>query len=327
MNGATLRIGTRGSALALWQANHVAKLIAALPGAPPTAIVVVRTTGDAVTDIPLWQVPGKAFFTKELDDALLQSQIDLAVHSLKDLATELPDGLVLGAVPEREDPRDALICAASANALGSTGAVVPVASTVRAGAAPPGVTLATLGAGARVGTSSVRRRAFLRHHRPDLTPAELRGNVPTRIAHLDEGRYDAIIVAAAGVNRLGLANRISGFLDPEAFPPAAAQGALGICARANDSALLALLARLDDHAARLTTSSERAFLSRLGAGCQVPAGVLAQLATQRVAMHGVMCATDGRNWASARREVSAGDALPAACDLADELRTRAGVVS
>ena len=296
MSAAPIRIGTRGSALALWQARHVAALLEALPARPRTELVTFSTTGDVLADQPLWQVQGRAFFTRELDDALLDGRIDLAVHSLKDLATGLPPGMALAAVPAREDPRDALL----------------VRGTAR--------TLAELPDGARVGTSSVRRRAFLRHHHPRLEPVELRGNVPTRVAKLDAGEYDAILLAVAGLKRLGLASRIAAPLEPEEFLPAVAQGALGICARAADAALLGLVAALDVPAARAEVSAERAFLARLEAGCQVPAGALARCVGGRLHIAGVICEPDGSDWFEASLEADAAAATGAGIELAERLR-------
>jgi len=188
--GRTVRIGTRASALALWQAREVAARIAAQPDAPAVELVHIRTTGDQQADVPLWQVGGRAFFTREIDRALLAAEVDVAVHSLKDLPTQLDEGLVLAALLPRADPRDALVS--------------------RSGAA-----LAQLPAGARIGTSSLRRRAFLARLRPDAVPLELRGNVPTRIERLQRGEYDAIVLAAAGLARLDLAQHVTEFLSPD----------------------------------------------------------------------------------------------------------------
>ncbi|KAB2957624.1 MAG: hydroxymethylbilane synthase, partial [Thermoanaerobaculia bacterium] len=199
----SLRIGTRGSELALWQSRRVEELVSRLPGAPPVELVIIRTEGDRITDVPLSRVAGKAFFTKEIEQALAAGEVDLAVHSLKDLATALPYGLEVAAVLEREDPRDALL-------------------------APGPVTLDTLPAGARVGTSSLRRRAMLARARRDLELVELRGNVPTRIERMLEGRYDAIVLAAAGVARLGLTAHVVERLATERFLPAVSQGAMAI---------------------------------------------------------------------------------------------------
>ncbi|MBZ0101824.1 MAG: hydroxymethylbilane synthase, partial [Thermoanaerobaculia bacterium] len=248
-----LRLGTRGSDLALWQSRHVAARIAALPGAPEVELVVIRTAGDNIADVPLSQVAGKAFFTREIEEALLSGEVDLAVHSLKDLATEMPSGLAIGAVLERQDPRDVLLAAAP-------------------------VTLDTLPAGARVGTSSLRRKALLARARPDLVAVELRGNVPTRIRRLLEGRYDAIVLAAAGVNRLGLTAEVREHLDPERFLPAVAQGAMAVQLRSADSETTRWVASLDDGPTRASTAAERALLGRLEGGCQIPVGAFAEVA-------------------------------------------------
>ena len=272
-----LRIGTRASALALWQARHVESLIRALPGAPPVELVPIATTGDVRSDVPLWTVRGRAFFTKEIDRALLEGRIDVAVHSLKDLPTAMEPGLELTAVLTREDARDALV------------------SRV-------GVPLAQLPRNARVGTSSLRRRAFLTRARPDLTLLELRGNVPTRLERLERGDYDAIILAAAGLKRLGLEHRITQHLSTEEFPPAVSQGAIGVCTRANDHPSSDWLRPLEDAATRLATTAERALLAGVEGGCQVPLGALATASGARIRLHAAVCALDG-----SRQLVASGD--------------------
>jgi hydroxymethylbilane synthase len=289
-----LRIGTRASALALWQARHVASLIRALPGAPPVELVPITTTGDMRVDVPLWAVRGRAFFTKEIDRALLEDRIDVAVHSLKDLPTAMEPGLALAAVLLREDPRDALVS--------------------RSGAALP-----QLPQGARIGTSSLRRRAFLTRARRDLQLLELRGNVPTRLERLESGDYDAIVVAAAGLKRLGLEHRITQHLPPEEFPPAVSQGAIGVCTRANDSLSRAWLQPLDDLPTRLATTAERALLERIEGGCQVPLGALATVADNSMHLHAAVCALDGSRLlsASGNAEVT----VPAAAALGVRLAT------
>ena len=274
MTGNVLRIGTRASALALWQARHVEALLRALPGAPAIELVPIVTTGDLQTEVPLWAVRGRAFFTKELDRALIDGRIDLAVHSLKDLPTELEPGLALPAVLEREDPLDALV-------------------------SPHGTPLAALEAGARVGTSSLRRRAFLARLRPDLKLLELRGNVPTRIERLERGEYDAIVLAAAGLKRLGLEARISERLSPEDFPPAVSQGAIGICTRDRDADTRAWVSRLEHAATRLAATAERALLRRIEGGCQVPLGAFSTLEGSQLTLRAVVCALDGRSSLSA----------------------------
>ena len=274
----TLRIGTRASALALWQARHVASLIGALPGAPAVELVPIATTGDLRADVPLWAVRGRAFFTKEIDRALLERRIDVAVHSLKDLPTAMEPGLELAAVLTREDPRDALV-------------------------SRTGAPLAQLPAGARVGTSSLRRRAFLSLARGDLSLLELRGNVPTRLERLDRGDYDAIILAAAGLKRLGLEHRITQHLAADEFPPAVSQGAIGVCTRAGDEHSGGWLQRLDHPHTRLATSAERALLERIEGGCQVPLGALATVTGGSLHLHAAVCALDG-----SRRITAGGDA-------------------
>jgi hydroxymethylbilane synthase len=266
--GMTLRIGTRASALALWQARHVAAAISRQSDAPPVGLVHISTEGDARSDVPLWSVGGKAFFTKEIDRALLAREIDVAVHSLKDLATQLEPGTALAAVLAREDPHDALL---SRDAL----------------------LLHQLPAAARVGSSSLRRRAFLAHIRPDLTAVELRGNVPTRIEKLKAGAYDAIILATAGLKRLGLEGYITCELSAQDFPPAVSQGAIGVCVRADDLHAKRWVGALDDRAARLTTTAERALLASVEGGCQVPLGALAMLSGEELHLHASVCALDG----------------------------------
>lgn len=276
----TLRIGTRASALALWQARHVEALIKGLSNAPAIELVHIKTEGDAKTDVPLWALRGKAFFTKEIDRALLAGEVDLAVHSLKDLSTVLEPGLELAATLTREDPRDALLSC-------------------------DGTCLSELPHGARVGTSSLRRRAFLSRTRPDLQLLELRGNVPTRIERLKNGDYDAIILAAAGLKRLGLQELISEFLPPDDFPPAVSQGVVGVCCRADDAETLSWLRPLNDQAARLATTAERALLRRLEGGCQVPIGALGTAMGGTLHLYAGVCALDGSEWLTARGEVDA----------------------
>lgn len=249
-----LRIVSRGSELALWQSRAVERALAAADPALEVTIEVVRTTGDRILDVPLAKIGDKGLFTKELDTALLAGEADLAVHSLKDVPTRLPEGLVLAAVTEREDPRDVILA--------------------RSGV--PGELLA-LPRGARVGTSSLRRRAQLRGLRPDLDIVDLRGNLNTRLAKLDSGAYDAIILAAAGVLRLGWADRISCWLEPASWLPAVGQGALAIVTRSDDSATRARLHDLHHAEAAAATTAERTLLAALEGGCQVPIGALAEV--------------------------------------------------
>ena len=268
MSVRALRIGTRASALALWQANRVADLIRSQPGAPTVELVHIKTEGDLRTDVPLWAVDGRAFFTKEIDRALLANEIDVAVHSLKDLSTVLETGVSLVAVVERQDPRDALL-----SRVGST--------------------LADLPAGARVGTSSLRRRAFLALLRPDVQVMELRGNVPTRVEKLHKGEYDAIILASAGLARLGLDKHITARLPTKDFTPAVSQGAIGCCMRAGDVEVTRWMLPLDNPHARLETAAERALLRHIEGGCQVPLGALARVEGERLKLFSQVCALDG----------------------------------
>jgi hydroxymethylbilane synthase len=277
---AALRVGTRASALALWQARHVAQAISRQKDAPDVQLVHISTEGDQRTDVPLWSVGGKAFFTKEIDRALLAGEIDVAVHSLKDLATLLEPGTELTAVLARENPSDALLSRSGAQ-------------------------LHELPAGSRVGSSSLRRRAFLAHARADLKPLELRGNVPTRVARLQSGAYDAIILATAGLKRLGLEGHITGELCVRQFTPAVSQGAIGVCTRADDPHAKRWVAALDDRAARLATTAERALLRSVAGGCQVPLGALATLVGEELQLHVSVCALDGSAMLTAEGKIAA----------------------
>ncbi len=292
----TLRVGTRGSRLALWQAEHVA---ACLRREHPGLVVerlVVSTTGDRVVDVALSRVGDKGLFTRELEEALDDGRIDVAVHSLKDLPTEMPDGLALGAVLEREDPRDAL-------------------------AGPWTGGLDGLPDGARVGTSSLRRRAQLLARRSDLRIVDLRGNVPTRLAKLERGECDAAVLALAGLRRLGLEHAVGAVLEPEAMLPAPGQGALAVQCRRGDARVSALLGPLDHGPTRLAVAAERGFLTRLEGGCQVPVGCLATSAGTRLHLRGLVADVDGSAVVPGVLEEAAGDELAAAA-LGEQLAER-----
>ena len=241
-----LRIGSRGSQLALWQANHIAALLRA--AGHDVEIEIIKTTGDRLQEVTFAQVGSKGMFTKEIEESLAAGAVDLAVHSLKDLPTELPAGFALAATPKRVDPRDVFVAAKHAK-------------------------LADLPEGARVGTSSQRRRAQLKALRPDIVAVEFRGNVDTRLRKLGEGQVDAILLAAAGLDRLEKTEWVRERLEPAQFCPAAGQGSLGIESRLGDEATIAALAFLDDAATRFAVTAERAALAALGGGCQVPIGV------------------------------------------------------
>jgi hydroxymethylbilane synthase len=294
-----IRIGTRASALARWQAEHVSAAIRTLPGAPEPELILIKTEGDRIQDVPLSQLQGKAFFTKEIEEALLNDTVDLAVHSLKDLATEMPPGLALGAVLRREDPRDALISG-------------------------PRTTLGDLPAGARVGTSSLRRRALLARWRPDLDLADLRGNVPTRIEKLDRGDYDAIVLAAAGVKRLGMKDRISSYLPFDRFPPAVSQGAIGVQIRSRDEVTARWVEELDHPPTRFATAAERALLRTLEGGCHVPVGAFAELQGDTIRLRAVVCSLDGSQSVEGTRSGTAGNAGAIGIALAHDLLARGG---
>ncbi len=263
---AHLRIGSRGSQLALWQAHHISDLLRAR--GHTVELEIIKTTGDKITEVALAQVGTKGMFTKEIEEALLEKRVDLAVHSLKDLPTGLDSAFEIAAVTQRENPRD-VFCS---------------------------VTFASIEAlrqNARVGTSSLRRQAQLKAVRPDLEIHPLRGNVDTRLRKLESGEYDAIILAAAGLNRLGKTQLIRQVIPPEMMTPAAGQGALGIEIRRGDSAVGALLGFLDDAAARSTTTCERALLNRLGGGCQVPIGAFAEVRGRRIHLNALVAHPNG----------------------------------
>jgi len=262
-------IGTRGSKLALWQANHVAELLRA--GRPDLDLEVktIQTRGDLVRDRALSQVGGKGLFVKEIENALLSGKIDLAVHSLKDMPTEQPEGLTLGAILERADPRDALVVREEKGNLDG------------------------LPQGARVGTSSLRRKAQLLAARPDLEVLDLRGNVDTRLRKLREGQYEAVVLAVAGLVRLGYEAAASQALPVDVMLPAVGQGALCVEIRAEDGATRTLLSALDHPATRWATMAERALLRRLEGGCQVPIGAFGQTDSGQLALRGMVAALDG----------------------------------
>ncbi len=272
---APLRIGTRGSELALWQANYVRDRLREAWGAElPVELVVITTEGDRIQDRPLAKVGGKGLFVNAIEEQMVAGAIDLAVHSMKDLPGRLADGLVIACTPPREDPRDALVVAAS----------IPAERR----------TLAALPEGARVGTTSLRRSALLRRLHGGLAIHPLRGNVPTRLRKLASGELDAVILAAAGLRRLGLLPADAELLDPEAFCPAAGQGILALECRDDDARVRELLAPLNDAAAATVAAAERAFLARLDGGCQVPMACHAVLDGAEVRVRGVIGDPSGR---------------------------------
>jgi len=262
-----LAIGSRGSALALWQAEHVRKLLEERAGIS-AEVIVIKTSGDKIDHLPFGQVGVKGMFVKELEDALFDGRVDMAVHSLKDLPSEIPDTLILAAICEREDVRDALITRS-------------------------GQTLDELPQGARIGTSSVRRQSQLRHYRPDLQVCEMRGNVDTRLAKLARGECDAIVLAKAGLDRLGMSDRITQVLSTDISLPAAGQGALAIETRKEDGELQRHLAALDHEITRRCIGQERTLIAALNGGCHVPIGAWARIENEMLKLDAAVLSPDG----------------------------------
>jgi hydroxymethylbilane synthase len=306
----SLRIGTRGSALALWQANHIKDRLAELHGVA-AELVRIRTSGDKFQTATFAQLNAqlnaqigseggaKGIFIKELEDALLAGTVDLAVHSMKDVPTETPRGLTLPAITKREDPRDCLL-------------------------SRDGRKLVELPQGARIGTSSLRRQAQLWHLRPDLQILELRGNVDTRMRKLTEGDYDAIVLALAGVTRLGMRDRVTEIFSPEIMLPAVAQGALGIETREDDRETSQLVAALNDAETRSCVEAERALLRELEGGCQVPLGAWARMENGELRMEACLLSPDGKEFLRDEQRGSAADAARIGKRLGEALKAAGG---
>jgi len=269
-----LRIGTRGSLLAKWQAEFVRKQLFASAGVE-AEIVIIKTAGDKLQVSPLSQIGGKGIFIKELEEALLEETIDLAVHSVKDVPTDTPSRLMFPAVCRREDVRDCLIAA-------------------------NGATLATLRQGARVGTGSLRRQAQLRHIRPDLDVRDLRGNVDTRLRKVESGEYEAVMLAKAGLDRLGWGGRITETMAPEVFMPAVGQGAIAVECRLKDTEAAEIVGGLDDAETRTAIIAERALLAALHGGCQVPLGAWARIERGELVLEACVCSVDGLQYVKQR---------------------------
>ncbi len=264
-----IHIGTRGSKLALWQAEWIKDRLENLHAGLTVELVVIKTKGDKILDVPLAKVGGKGLFVKEIEEALLERRIDLAVHSMKDMPAEIPDGLCIGAVPDRESPQDALI-------------------------SREGQPLDDLPRGARIGTSSLRRSSQLLRIRPDIDIVPLRGNLETRLRKLDEGQMEAIVLAAAGIRRLGWEARITQLLEPTVMLPAVGQGALCVETRREDPEIARLVAPLEDAATRTAVTAERAFLHRLEGGCQVPIAGHAILVNDQLNLCGLVSDLTGQ---------------------------------
>ena len=296
-----VRIGTRGSPLALAQAHAVRAHLAALPALAATEleVAVIRTSGDRIQDRPLSEVGGKGLFTKEIEAALLSGEIDIAVHSSKDMPTVLPEGLELAAFLEREDVRDAFVS--------------PVAATLR-----------EMPTGAVLGTSSLRRRAMALRIRPDLRVVDFRGNVETRLRKLSEGVAEATLLAKAGLNRLGLSAHATSLIDIDDFLPAVGQGAVAIEMRTDDVAIRPFVERIGDEATRIALQAERAFLAVLDGSCRTPIGGLARIENGRVVFRGIVLAPDGSRAEQVQLHGAIGEAAELGAAAATELIGRGG---
>ncbi|HSE14581.1 MAG TPA: hydroxymethylbilane synthase [Candidatus Deferrimicrobium sp.] len=293
-----IRLGSRGSKLALWQAEHVREEIERRTGRK-VEITRIRTTGDMILDVPLSKVGGKGLFVKEIEEALLSDRIDLAVHSMKDVPTDLPAGLEISCITRREDPRDAFLSVAHAR-------------------------FEDLPAGAHVGTSSLRRQTQLLGLRPDLSIGQLRGNLDTRIRKMEEGKYDAIILAAAGLRRLGWDGKIRQYLPTGVSIPAIGQGALGIEIRSGDERTREAVAFLNDRETSLAVRAERGFLKRLEGGCQVPIAAHGTVNGDAVELSGLIGKPDGSRILRGKRAGSASDPEAIGVALAEDLLAQGG---
>jgi hydroxymethylbilane synthase len=296
---ANLILGTRGSKLALHQSEWFQSRIHAVMPDVQVTLRKIQTSGDKIVDVPLAKIGGKGLFVKEIEEALLAGEIDLAVHSMKDVPAQLPKGLEILCVPPREDARDALI-------------------------SRDGRSFKDLPQGATIGTASLRRQAQLLNARPDLRIVMLRGNLDTRLRKLKEGQFDAIVLAAAGLHRLAWAHEITEYLDPSVSLPAIGQGALGIEGRSDDQFVRSVLDRLNDRATATTVTAERAFLARLEGGCQVPIAAYATLSDGQVMLDGLVAGVDGKTVLRDRIQGSSQDTHALGVQLAERLLARGG---
>ncbi len=292
-------IGTRGSRLALWQAEWIQARLGEIAPQLTVTLRTIKTSGDKILDVPLAKIGGKGLFVKEIEEALLGEDIDLAVHSMKDVPTVLPDGLAILCVPQREDPRDALISRS-------------------------GRSLDQLPQGARVGTSSLRRQAQLLHHRRDLQISMLRGNLDTRLRKVREGEFDAIVVAAAGLRRMGWLDAVTEYLAPDVSLPAIGQGALGLEGRVGDSFVQDLVQSLNHPPTRTAVMAERALLDRLEGGCQVPIAAHATLKGDELSLEALIASVDGQCVIRSRLQGPASQGPELGRELAEQLLARGG---
>lgn len=295
----SLVVGTRGSRLAVWQADWVQARLKELAPELTVTLQRIKTSGDKILDVPLAAIGGKGLFVKEIEEALLREEIDLAVHSMKDVPTILPDGLSILCVPAREDPRDVLVSRDSCS-------------------------LDQLPKGSRIGTSSLRRQAQLLHYRPDLHIELLRGNLDTRLRKLHNGEYDAIVLAAAGLMRMGWSNKVTEYLPPEVSLPAIGQGALGLEGRRNDRFVQTLVEKLEHRPTRTAVMAERALLKRLEGGCQVPIAAHATVKGDTLIMDGLIASVDGQRLVRDTIQGPASEAQSLGSQLAEKLLAQGG---
>jgi hydroxymethylbilane synthase len=289
-----IKIGTRGSKLALWQANWVQSVLKQKSPSQAVELVTIKTQGDKILDVPLAKVGGKGLFVKEIEQALLARRIDIAVHSMKDMPADIPEGLYIGAIPERENPLDVFIS--------------------RSGAG-----FNELAGGSVIGTSSLRRSAQLHYARPDMVTQPIRGNLDTRLKKLESENFDALVLAAAGVKRLNLEHKITEYLDPELMLPAIGQGALCIEIRKDDSIVGSLVASLDHAATRAAVTAERAFLKRLEGGCQVPIAGHGRISENQFTLTGLVAEVDGTRVIKGEKSGPLNASTSIGIELAEEL--------
>ncbi len=294
MSKRTLKIATRKSALALWQANWIKSTLEGMHEGLEVELVKIVTKGDKILDVPLAQVGGKGLFVKEIEDALLDGRADIAVHSMKDVPTEFPEGLHLAVITKREDPRDAWF-------------------------SNDGKGLDDMPVGAKIGTSSLRRKVQLKARRPDLEFEDLRGNVDTRLRKLKEGLYDAIVLAAAGVKRLGVDENVTDYIGADDVLPAVGQGAVGIECRIDDPETHALINPLIHRDSEVAVSAERSFLATLEGGCQVPIASFCEVDGDSIRLRGLVGSLDGKTIIEGERKGAAADAVKLGNELANEL--------
>jgi hydroxymethylbilane synthase len=289
-----IKIGTRGSKLALWQANWVKSALEKKSPPAPVELIIIKTQGDKILDVPLARVGGKGLFVKEIEQALLTRRIDIAVHSMKDMPADIPQGLCIGAIPERENPGDVFISRS-------------------------GDGFRKLAKGSVIGTSSLRRGAQLRHARPDIVIRSIRGNLDTRLKKLESENFDALVLAAAGVKRLNLEHRITEYLDSTIMLPAIGQGALCIETRKDDPIVGPLVASLDHAATRIAVAGERAFLNRLEGGCQVPIAGHGRISENQLVLTGLVAEIDGSRVIKGEKSGPLDSSETIGIDLAEEL--------